>query len=310
MVGDRRAMLVVFLILCSFLVSLLNTAAVRAAEDYWVTKESMQQARSDLGVAAVNGKIYAIGGNTENGYVPNSRENDYKALGWIVATNEEYDPATDTWTFKKPMPTPRCNFGIAVYQNKIYCIGGITNRIGDEISFTGVNDVYDPATDTWETKTPMPNATSAQANVVDGKIYLIGGGSNGTLNQAYDPVTDSWIIKEPMPVAIGIDNPPPNTLSTLVSALVDDKIYMMSFSVALSLNWKAKIEIYNPTNDTWSLRESSPSDLLEGGNWWSQAAVATTGVMAPEQIYIFFARYPLYLTDLPNNLAYNPSTDD
>jgi len=293
------------LILLTFHVPLAN-----ATEDSWTSKAPMQVARSDLGVAAVNGKIYAIGGNTENGHVPNTSENDYKALGWIVATNEEYDPATDTWTFKKPMPTPRCNFGIAVYQNKIYCIGGITNRIGDEISFTGVNDVYDPATDTWETKTPMPNATSAQANVVDGKIYLIGGGSNGTLNQAYDPATDSWTIKEPMPVAIGIDNPPPNTLSTLVSALVDDKIYMMSFSVTLSLNWKAKIEIYNPTNDTWSLRESSPSDLLKGGNWWSQAAGATTGVMAPEQIYIFFARYPLYSTDLPNNLAYNPSTDD
>jgi hypothetical protein len=37
----------------------------------------------------------------------------------------------------------------------------------------------------------MPNATSAQANVVGGRIYLIGGGSNGTLNQAYDPATDS-----------------------------------------------------------------------------------------------------------------------
>jgi hypothetical protein len=208
------------------------------------------------------------------------------------------------------MPTPRCNFGIAVYQNKIYCIGGITNRVGHEISFTGVNEVYDPATDTWETKTPMPNATGAQANVVDGKIYLIDGGSNGTLNQAYDPVTDSWTLKEPMPVAIGSDNPPPNTLSTLVSTVVDDKIYMMSFSVALSLNWKAKIEIYNPATDTWSLKESSPSTLLEGGNWWSQAAVTTTGVIAPQQIYIFFARYPLYSTNFPSTLAYNSSTDD
>ena len=25
----------------------------------------------------------------------------------FVGTNEEYDPATDTWTFKKSMPTPR-----------------------------------------------------------------------------------------------------------------------------------------------------------------------------------------------------------
>jgi hypothetical protein len=309
-VGDQWAKLIVVLILGSLLVSLQSIAAVMATDNYWVTKESMQQARSDLGVATVNGKIYAIGGNTENGYVPNTSENDYKALGWIVATNEEYDTETNTWAFKKPMPTPRCNFGIVVYQNKIYCIGGITNIVGDEISFTGVNEVYDPATDTWETKASMPNSTSAQANVVDGKIYLIDGGCNGNLNQAYNPVTDSWTIKEPMPVAIGSDNPPPNTLSTLVSTVVDDKIYLMSFSVALSLNWKATIEIYNPENNTWSLKESSPSNLLEGGNWWSQAAVATTGVMAPEQIHIFFAKYPLYSTNLPNTLTYNASTDD
>jgi len=307
MVGDRRARPIVFLILCSVLVSLLNIAAVRAAEDYWVTKESMQQARSDLGVVAVNGKIYAIGGNTENGYIPNSRENDYKALGWIVAANEEYDPSTDTWTFKKPMPTPRCNFGVAVYQNKIYCIGGIVNRFSGQISYTAVNEVYDSATDTWETKTPMPNATSAQANLVDGKIYLIGGGSNGTLNQAYDPVTDTWTIKEPMPVAIGIDNPPPNTLSTLISTVVDDKIYVMSFKFLWD-KWTTKIGIYNPRNDSWSIRESSPSSFPEEGNWWSQAAGATTGVMAAEQIYVFFGRYPSYSTLVPN-LAYEPSTD-
>jgi len=290
------------LILLTFHVPLAN-----ATEDSWTSKAPMQVARSDLGVAAVNGKIYAIGGNTESGNVPNTSENDYKALGWIVATNEEYTSSTDTWAFKKPMPTPRCNFGIAVYQNKIYCIGGIINRFGGQISYTAVNEVYDPATETWETKTPMPNATSAQANVVDGKIYLIGGGSNGTLNQAYDPVTDSWTIKEPMPVAIGIDNPPPNTLSTLVSAVVDDKIYVMSFKFLWD-KWTTKIGIYNPRNDSWSIRESSPSSFLEEGNWWSQAAGATTGIMAAEQIYIFFGRYPCYATLVPN-LAYNPSTD-
>jgi hypothetical protein len=109
-----------------------------------------------------------------------------------------------------------------------------------------------------------------------------------------------------MPAAIGL-HPPPNTLSTLVSAVVDDTIYVMSFSVTLSLNWVTKIEIYNPRTGSWSIKESSPSAFLEGGNWWSQAAGMTTGVNAAKRIYIFFARYP-YSTLLPN-LAYNPSTD-
>ena len=126
----------------------------------WTTKAAMHEARSGLGVAVVNGKIYAIGGSTLQGSPPYT--------GGIVGTNEEYDTATDTWVFKKPMPTPRMNFGIAVYNNKIYCIGGEPR--------TNINEVYDPATDTWETKAPMPTPRDGlRANVVNGKIYLIGG---------------------------------------------------------------------------------------------------------------------------------------
>ena len=82
-------------------------------ENSWASKAPMQVARSSLGVAVVNDKIYAIGGTTENG---------------VVNTNEEYNPVSDTWTYKKPMPTPRENFAITSYQNKIYCVGGSLNN--------------------------------------------------------------------------------------------------------------------------------------------------------------------------------------
>ena len=82
-----------------------------ATNPAWASKASMQVARSGLGVAVVNGKIYAIGGA------------DGSSAGFS-STNEEYDPTTDTWAFKAPMPTPRSDFGITVYENKIYCIGG------------------------------------------------------------------------------------------------------------------------------------------------------------------------------------------
>ena len=74
------------------------------------TKQPMPTARSELGVAVVNGKVYAIGGSR----------------GVIVGydNNEEYNPSKDTWITKKPMPTPRGGFAIAVFQNKIYVIGG------------------------------------------------------------------------------------------------------------------------------------------------------------------------------------------
>ncbi|HSV50375.1 MAG TPA: hypothetical protein VLH35_08655 [Candidatus Acidoferrales bacterium] len=52
----------------------------------------MTVGRSDLGLAVANGKLYAIGGNTENGYMPNSEGNNYLAEGWITSVNEEYCP--------------------------------------------------------------------------------------------------------------------------------------------------------------------------------------------------------------------------
>lgn len=182
-------------------------------EDSWASKAPMQQARGYLGVAVVNGKIYAIGGSTYHGKWP--------VTNGIVGTNEEYDPATDTWSFKKPMPTPRYGFATAVYQNKIYCIGGVTGySTSTGRLITGVNEVYDPATDTWETKAPMPTARwLLQANVVNGKIYLIGGQNGGLstiVNEVYDPEIDAWTTMAPMPTAA----------QSHASAVVDNKIYV------------------------------------------------------------------------------------
>jgi N-acetylneuraminic acid mutarotase len=235
----------------------------------------MQVARGGLGIAAVNGKIYAIGGSTLEG--------SYPWTGGIVDTNEEYDPASNTWVFKKPMPTPRTDFGIAVYNNKIYCIGGeeIYKDI-DRAPLTNVNEVYDPGTDTWETKEPMPTPRSGlRANIVNGKIYLIGGNDPNvhfepgasTHNEVYDPATDSWSTKTAIPCAT----------YNYASAVVDSKVYVMGGyiggpgeSLRFNLN-----QIYDAENDSWSYGTPLPSD---GG---ISAAGATSGVMAPEEIYVF-----------------------
>ena len=72
----------------SLLISFIATPVLGATEDSWTTKTPMQEARGYLQVAVTNGKIYAIGGSGP------------------IGTNEEYDPATDNWTAKSPMPTP------------------------------------------------------------------------------------------------------------------------------------------------------------------------------------------------------------
>jgi N-acetylneuraminic acid mutarotase len=253
-------LVLVFLTASSLTIAKPTVSSADVAENSWVSKASMQVARSNLGVAAVNGKIYAIGGSAENGF---------------VGTNEEYDPETDTWTYKKPMPTPRYDFGIAVYQNKIYCIGGSSSGgyFSNE-SIKGVNEVYDPETDTWEIKEPIPTPRRGLgANVVNGKIYLIGGyvpdssSSTGfsvlSLNEVYDPEMDSWTMKAEVPTAA----------SSSVSAVVDSKIYVLG----QGLN-----QIYDANTDTWSLGTPLPNSSIGVAR-----AVAAVGVNALKRIYRF-----------------------
>jgi len=64
----RVALLLVLIFLtASCLMAKPAFSSAGAAEDTWVSKAPMQQARAGLGVVAVNGKIYAIGGTTASG---------------------------------------------------------------------------------------------------------------------------------------------------------------------------------------------------------------------------------------------------
>ena len=88
-------LVLVFLTASCIMVAKPAFSSATVAEDTWAAKAPMHQARAGLGVAAVNGKIYAIGGSTASGQYPPDVSG-----GGFVGTNEEYDPETDTWTYQ------------------------------------------------------------------------------------------------------------------------------------------------------------------------------------------------------------------
>jgi hypothetical protein len=124
---------------------------------------------------AINGKLYAA-----QGLLPG-----FKPAGLVY----EYDPARDAWTQKKPMPHPVHHAAVTALNGKMYLFGGFDLPAAGPPGWNPVNDVweYDPATDGWQSRAPMPTARGgSMAAVVSGKIYVIGGA--GPMPGASSPV--------------------------------------------------------------------------------------------------------------------------
>ena len=102
------------------------------------------------------------------------------------------------------------------------------------------------------------------------------------------------------------DHTCPTSVVLAASAVVNNSIYIIGGQDEW-LGPKQNInvdfnQIYTPANDTWSLGAPIPVATLEAG------AGATTGVMAPEQIYVF--GNSISLGEGSNqNYAYNPTTN-
>jgi N-acetylneuraminic acid mutarotase len=237
----------------------------KASDDsgVWNSLSSMPTPRAGLGVVALNGRIYAIGGVNVNA---------------TLNTVEEYNPAKNAWQTRSPMPTPRSGFAIAVYQGKIYAFGGL---VGDV--YVGNNEVYDPVNDTWETKASMPTPRAdISACVINDKIYVMAGQKYSNIapyyaetdvNEVYNPLTDTWTTKTPTPQAV----------TGYASTVFNGTIYVLGGSTHLS-NGTTRIinstQLYNAENDTWSLGADLPVATSYAG------AAATSGFLAPGQIIL------------------------
>ena len=102
------------------------------AADNWKALAPMPTKRGSPVAAAVNGKIYVIGGAT---FHPGSKEIALYANRphRSISDVEEYDPATNKWSARSPMPTARNHAAVGAAGGKIYVIGG---RVG--AAFMGV----------------------------------------------------------------------------------------------------------------------------------------------------------------------------
>ncbi len=268
--------------------------APQAEGDTWTKKADMPTARICFSASAVNGKIYAIGGQilggarvstveeydpvtdtwaektdmpTPRGYLSSSAvDGRIYAIGGYddnhadLPTVEEYDPVIDKWTKKADMPTPRWNFSTTVVNGKIYAIGGWRTHAGGELSAV---EEYDPASDKWTKKAAIPsNRQFHSACAVDGKIYVIGGwrlGDNIPTVEEYDPIKDEWTKRTDMPT----------TRSRFSAAVVNGRIYAIGGSLYNTQVYFSTVEEYDPVTDTWTKKADMPTARA----WLSASAV-------------------------------------
>ena len=255
-------------------VSVILGSAGSAAEYVWAHRADMATPRLLHASAVVNGSIYAIGGFPEEGPGP------------MLASLEEYDPASDTWTKRADMPTRRGSLSASVVGGKIYAIGGS----GDGGSRM---EEYDPVNDTWTRKADMPterhHLTSCALN---GKIYAIGGTplwnvwSGLRTVEEYDPVTDTWTRRADMPTGVW----------GLRANVVRGKIYV--FGGRPEIEAVPYVHEYDPVTDTWTRRADMPLAT-------SQMASVVLG----DEILVFGGWY--WSLDYPHTAVqvYDPETD-
>jgi N-acetylneuraminic acid mutarotase len=228
----------------------------------WAKKKPMALASHHVAFTEYHGKIYAFGGFV---FPPSGPP------AWVPIDNAwEYDPATDNWKALAPLPTKRGSPVATAVGDKIYVIGGATTLPGSEAtaltpgvpqSVLGTVEEYDPATNKWRARSPMPTPRNhAAIGTVNGKIYVIGGrvgaafigvASDISVVEEYDPATDKWSAPRARM---------PTTRSALGAGTYNGRIYVAGgeFQDPHMMATFRSVEAYDPATNTWSIMPSMP----------------------------------------------------
>ena len=131
-----------------------------SSQGSWSRKAPLPIQISENTVAAVNNKIYVIGGSTADRV-------DHQS-------NYEYDIATDRWRTRAPLPSGMTHAAATGLNGKIYVVGAFT-QTGHGGAVSLVYE-YDPVKDAWRTLAPMKSPRgSVGITVLNGKIHAVGG---------------------------------------------------------------------------------------------------------------------------------------
>jgi N-acetylneuraminic acid mutarotase len=249
----------------------------------WITLTPLPGGpRQEIGAAALDGRVYVLGGLTDTGTgsakveVYDTGANQWQnaadlpaprhhvgaiALGGSVysvggfsgssfspaSDVYRYDPAQNEWSAGAALPAARGALAVAELYGQLFAVGGSTAS-GSVTDHT----VYDPETDEWSFVTNLPTPRNHLAAVaLNGYMYVIGGRADGGGNantgelDRYDPIEDRWDVLTPMPTA----------RSGHAAAVLDGRIVVMGGEVNPDNppnDVFVEVEVYDPSSDRWT----------------------------------------------------------
>ncbi len=203
---------------------------------------SYPKERHEASAVAVGRKIYLLGGRGSRPV-------------------NSYDSATRDWQHLGGSPVEFSHFQAVAVGSKIYVIGAFLGQFPNERVDASIR-VFDTATQNWSVVGNMPSNRlrgSAGTAVYNGKIYLVGGNTNGHMAGAvkwfdeYDPATGRWTA---LPDA-------PDSRDHFSAVVVGDKLVAAggrrtAFPNTFG-NTVGAVNIYNFSTGRWSKGSDIPT---------------------------------------------------
>lgn len=206
------------------------------AQPGWNVVSAMATHRHGLGVAVLEGVVYAVGGHDGWSYLNTVERWNGKAKSWssvtpmavqrstvgvtaldgllyavggrdgsaCLRTVERFNPHTQHWCFIAPMLHRRGGVGVGAVGGRLYAVGGHNAPPNQPHAMrTASVEVYEPRTDMWTEVACLSSPRDSIAVTTLGmKLYALGGHDGHIYTdrvQVYDPETNQWTDVAPLP---------------------------------------------------------------------------------------------------------------
>ena len=231
----------------------------------WTKKAPLPVAIAEIGVCAVEGKIYVVGGSEKKEQAPPTASSTHNLM---------YNPETDSWQERAQLPRALGHVGVTELGGKLYAFGGFTGDV--HMHPQSYVLVYDPKVDRWSELQPLssPRASVAVA-AFDGKIHIFGGRNSEkvtkratsgapvmftgigtvTTHEIYDPARDEWSQSTPLP------GPSRDHMGI---AVLDGKIHIFGGRINDFSDLLARHDVYDPKANTWTPASPLPRPRSAG----------------------------------------------